>query len=81
MHPFLLEKPSGNKQMWSKLCHFASADYFWYTRCPIKMYLTLMHNFKALNILMSGTLGFPVSLDLYILFDTLLICFHGLLAI
>ena len=45
------------------------------------LYLALTLNFGTLNTLMSGVLGFPVSMDLYNSFDTLLISFHGLLSI
>ena len=36
-------------------------------------------NFEAAKLLTSEILGFPASLDLYNSFDTLFICFHGLM--
>ena len=45
-----------------------------------KMFLALTLNFEAVATLMSGILVFSVFPDLYNLFDTLLICFHGLIS-
>ena len=44
-----------------------------------KMYLTLTLNFGAVTTFMSRILFFPIFLDLYNSFDTLFICFHGLM--
>ena len=43
------------------------------------MYLTLTLNFEAVTTLMPGTLGFPVSPDLYNSLDALLVFFHDLI--
>ena len=48
-------------------------------RVSQKNYLTLSLNFEAVTTLMSGSLGFPVSPDLYDSFDTLHVCFHGVM--
>ena len=50
-----------------------------YTGRPKKMYLTLTLYFEAVTAIVSGLLDFPVFPDLYNSFDTLLICFHGLM--
>ena len=47
--------------------------------CRKKMYLTFTLNFEAVTTLMSGILVFLVFPDLYNSFDTLPICFHGLM--
>ena len=49
------------------------------TGCPKTMYPTLTFYFEAVTTIMPGTLGFPVSPDLYNSFETLLICFHDLI--
>ena len=54
---------------------------FKHTVFPKEMYLNLKLSFKAVNTLMSETSSFLVSLDMYNLFDTLLVCFHGRLGI
>ena len=36
-------------------------------------------NFEAAKLLMSEILVFPASLELYNSFDTLFVCFHGLM--
>ena len=46
---------------------------------PQEMYMTLTLNFERVTTLMSGSVGFFVSPNLYNSFDTLLICFHGLM--
>ena len=43
------------------------------------MNLTLTLDFNAVTTMMPETLGFPVSVDLYNLFDTLFICFQDLM--
>ena len=50
------------------------------TRCPKKIYPNLMLNFEAATTLMLRILVFSVFPDLYISFDTSLICFHGLMS-
>ena len=47
--------------------------------CPKKLYLILKLYFEAAKLLMSEILVFPASLELHNLFDTLFVCFHGLM--
>ena len=47
-------------------------------RVSQKMYLTLTLYFEAVTKIISGISNFPVSPDMYNLFDTLLIYFHDL---
>ena len=47
-------------------------------RAP-KIYLVLTLYFEAVTTIITGILGFLVFPDLYNLFETLLICFHGLM--
>ena len=51
------------------------------TGYPQQLYLALKLNLKAVNTLMSEILAFPASLDLYISFDSLLVCFHCLMGV
>ena len=48
-------------------------------RVSNKMYWSSKLNFEVVNALMSEILVFLVILNLYISFDTLLVCFHGLM--
>ena len=49
------------------------------TACPKKMYLTLTLCFEIVITLMLGILSLPFSPYMHDSFDTLLICFHGLM--